>query len=378
MCVGEGGEGHLKINSYFLRGYFFNMTVQTQTTTAVQGAPQAKERRRFDFFVLRFVIVIAAMLIIMSVSNVNIGSIGQGLAYALAGVSVYLTFRVLNFPDLTVDGAFPVGGAVCAAIIVAGGSAEVSLAAAFMAGALTGLATALITILLKIEGLLSSIIVITGTYTVTLRVLSARSNVPLLGEDTILSPFVQPVRTWMVATFGDEARRQANNLVELVVFGVIVALVLLILNWFMHTELGLTIRATGKNSQMVRALGINHNILLVLALMIANGLAGLAGSLVVQQLGFADVALGFGVIIRGLAAVMIGEVLLAPRSVGQNIVAAAVGMVIFEVSRAWVFAALELPTSDIRMVSALVVLAALAAPNIAKRWRTWQQKRGSK
>jgi putative tryptophan/tyrosine transport system permease protein len=365
----------LTYKNSILNRFFLNMTAQTQTTTSIQDLPQAKSRSRPDFFVIRFVIVIALTLLIMSVSNVNIGSIGQGLAYALVGVSVYITFRILSFPDLTVDGAFPVGGAVCAAIIVAGGSPEVSLLAAFTAGALTGLATALITILLKIEGLLSSIIVITGTYTVTLRVLSARSNVPLIGEDTILSPFVQPVRTWLVDVLGDEARRQANNLVEIVVFSTLVVLVMVILNWFMHTELGLTIRATGKNSQMVRALGINHNILLILALMIANGLAGLAGSLVVQQLGFADVALGFGVIIRGLAAVMIGEVLLAPRSVGQNIVAAAVGMVIFEVSRAWVFAALELPTSDIRMVSALVVLGALAAPNLANRWRAWQKKR---
>lgn len=351
------------------------MTVQTQTSTSVQDPPESKSRIRPDFFVVRFLVVTVVMLLIMSASNVNIGSIGQGLAYALVGVSVYITFRILSFPDLTVDGAFPVGGAVCAAIIVAGGSAEVSLLAAFLAGAIAGLATALITILLKIEGLLSSIIVITGTYTVTLRVLSARSNVPLIGEDTILSPFVQPMRTWLVGILGDEARRQANNLVEIAVFGIIVVAGLFILNWFMHTELGLTIRATGKNSQMVRALGINHHIMLILALMLANGLAGLAGALVVQQLGFADVALGFGVIIRGLAAVMIGEVLLRPRSVGQHFIAAALGMVIFEISRAWVFSALELPTSDIRMVSALVVLSTLAAPNIDKRWREWRTKR---
>ena len=350
------------------------MTVQSQTTS-VQDPPNSKSRNRPDFFVIRFLIVTVALLLIMSVSNVNIGSIGQGLAYALVGVSVYITFRILNFPDLTVDGAFPVGGAVCAAIIVAGGSAEVSLLAAFLVGALAGLATAVITIFLKIDGLLSSIIVITGTYTVTLRILSARSNVPLIGEDTILSPLVQPMRRWLTDLLGDEARRQANNLVEIAIFGIIVTLALVVLNWFMHTELGLTIRATGKNSQMVRALGINHHIMLLLALMVANGLAGLAGALVVQQLGFADVALGFGVIIRGLAAVMIGEVLLMPRSVGQHFLAAVLGMVIFEVSRAWVFAVLDLPTSDIRMVSALVVLAALAAPRIAKRWREARQGR---
>jgi putative ABC transport system permease protein len=155
---------------------------------------------------------------------------------------------------------------------------------------------------------------------------------------------------------------------------VVVIAVLLLLNWFMHTELGLTIRAAGKNSQMVRSLGFNHHFMIVLALMISNGLAGLAGALAVQQLGFADVSLGFGVIIRGLAAVMIGEVLLQPRSIGQQILAAALGMVIFDVSRAWVFAALELPTTDIRLVSALVVLVALAAPNLAVRWQEWRKR----
>lgn len=349
------------------------MTVNTHSTTAVPEVTKAKNHRNVNYFGVRFALVTLLTLAIVSVSNVNIGAIGQGMAYALVGVSVYITFRILSFPDLTVDGAFPIGGAVCAVLIIGGTNPELTLFAAFFAGAAAGLITALITILLKIEGLLASIIVITGTYTVTLRVMDA-SNLPLINQNTILSRFVQPIRAFLVDTFGDEARRQANNLVEIMVFSVILVLVLLVLNWFMHTELGLTIRAAGKNSQMVRALGINHNLMLILALVISNGLAGLAGALVVQQLGFADVALGFGVIIRGLAAVMIGEVLLAPRSVGQHIIAAAFGMVIFEVSRAWVFAALDLPTSDIRMVSALVVLTALAAPNIAHRWREWRKK----
>ena len=331
-------------------------------------------------FPLRLIIVTILMLVIMSLSNVNIGAIGQGLAYSLVGVSVYITFRILNFPDLSVDGSFPIGGAVCAAMIVSGANAETTLLVAFFAGALTGLITALITVLLRIEGLLASIIVITGAYTITLRTLGMRSNLALIGERTILKPYQETIRTWVVNIFGDEARRQSNNLLEIIVFGIIVIAVLMLLNWFMHTELGLTIRAAGKNSQMVRSIGINHNIMVILALMISNGLAGLAGSLAVQQLGFADVSLGFGVIIRGLAAVMIGEVLLRPRTVGQHMVAAAAGMVIFEVSRAWVFSALDLPTSDIRFVSALVVLIALAAPNISQRWQEWQKrgKRGTK
>jgi putative ABC transport system permease protein len=154
-----------------------------------------------------------------------------------------------------------------------------------------------------------------------------------------------------------------------------VVLILLLLNWFMHTELGRMIRASGQNDQMVRALGVNHHFMTILALVVSNGLVGLAGALTVQLLGFADVSLGFGVIIRGLAAVMIGEVLLRPHSIGQQILAAAVGMLVFEISRAWVFAALDLPTTDIRLVSALVVLAALAIPKISERWREWRNKR---
>ena len=350
-------------------------------TVATSDEPQSADKRKpalsypNSIFVVRVIVLSIITGLIISFFNINVGAISQGLAYALVGVAVYITFRILNFPDLTVDGAFPIGGAVCASMIVAGVSAEATLLAAFIAGALTGLVTALITVWFRIEGLLASIIVITGAYTITLRTLGSRSNVALIGEDTILSPYQQPVRDLVVALFGEEARRQSNNLLEIIVFFIIVLVVIALLNWFMHTELGLTLRAAGKNSQMVRALGINHHWLIILGLMLSNGLAGLAGSLAVQQLGFADVSLGFGVIIRGLAAVMIGEVLLRPRSVGQHILSAAYGMVIFEVLRAWVFAALDLPTSDIRLVSALVVLTALAAPNLMERWREWRNRR---
>ncbi|MFZ0545804.1 MAG: hypothetical protein WAM60_10230 [Candidatus Promineifilaceae bacterium] len=332
-------------------------------------------RRFSNMFGLRLGLLSLVVTAFIVLFNINIGAIGQGLAYALVGVAVYLTFRILHFPDLTVDGSFPIGGAVCAAMIVAGVPAEYTLVAAFMAGAVTGLVTALITIWLKIEGLLASIIVITGAYTITLRTLDARSNLPLLGERTILTPYQIPLRTWLVDTFGAQMRRQSNNIVEIVVFIVVVSVVLMVLNWFLHTELGLMIRAVGQNDQMVRALGFNHNLMVILALVVSNGLVGLAGALTVQLLGFADVSLGFGVIIRGLAALMIGEVLLRPHSVGQQILAAAVGMLVFEISRAWVFAALDLPTTDIRLVSALVVLAALAVPKVNKSWQDWRNKR---
>ena len=328
-------------------------------------------------FLIRGALLTVVIAVFMSLGNVNIGAIGQGLGYALAGVTVYLTFRVLGFVDLTVDGAFPIGGAVCAVMIVNGSSAEVAIVMAFVAGALTGLATALIDIVFKIEGLLASIIVITGAYTVNLHIMGGRSNVPLLGQETLISRYSKDFRAWLVEQFGDQMRRQSTNLLEIMLFGVIVIIVLFILYWFLRTEIGLAIRATGKNEQMVRATGLNHYVMIIIALMVANGLAGLAGSLVVQQFGFADVSLGFGLIVRGLAAVIIGEVLLRPRTVGQFLIAAAVGMLVFDISRAWIFSALDLPTTDIQLVSALVVLAALGTPRVYDRWQAYRQRHSS-
>ena len=345
--------------------------------TATTAASETSSEGRFSAtrgFLARGIVLAIVIAVFMSLGNVNIGAIGQGLGYALAGVCVFLTFRVLGFVDLTVDGAFPIGGAVCAVLIVSGARAELAILAAFAAGAGTGLATALIDIIFKIEGLLASIIVITAAYTVNLHIMGGRSNIPLLGEETLISRHSKDFRTWLVEQFGDQMRRQSTNLLEIMIFGAIVILVLILLYLFMRTEIGLAIRASGKNPQMVRATGLNHNLMIAIGLMLANGLAGVAGSMVVQQFGFADVSLGFGLIVRGLAAVIIGEVLLRPRSVGQLLVAATVGMLVFDISRAWIFSALDLPTTDIQFVSALVVLAALGAPRLYDRWKSYRQR----
>lgn len=344
-------------------------TVETQKTPA----PTLTIPFRLGF-PARLILMCAVVGVIMSASSVNIGAIGQGLALAAVGVGVFISFRILNFPDLSVDGSFPVGGAVAAALIAGGITAELTLPAALIAGALVGLTTALIHVLFKIEGLLASIIVMTGAYTITLRIMGT-SNIPLLNSRTILTPYEDPMREFVVGAFGDDMRRQSNNIVEIIVFSVIMIAALAALNWFMHTEIGLALRASGKNPQMVRAIGVNDKLMVIIGLMISNALSGLAGALSVQQLGFADVQMGVGIIVRGLAAVMIGEVLLRPRTVGQAALAAVFGMVVFEVMRAWVFAALNLNAADIRLVSALVVLAALAAPDLLRRYRRWQTRR---
>ncbi len=336
---------------------------------------QARDSGMLRGFILRIIVLSLVIAAFMRFGNVNIGAIGQGIGYALAGVTVFLTFRVLGFVDLTVDGAFPIGGAVCAVLIFSGVRAEIAVLAAFVAGSLTGLATALIDIVFKIEGLLASIIVITGAYTVTLHIMGGKSNVPLLGKETLISRHSKDFRNWLVDQFGDQMRRQSTNLLEIMIFGLLVIVVLVILYWFLRTEIGLAVRATGKNDQMVRATGLNHHLMIIIGLMVANGLAALAGSMVVQQFGFADVSLGFGLIIRGLAAVIIGEVLLRPRTIGQMLIAAAAGMLVFDISRAWIFSALDLPTTDIQLVSALVVLAALGTPRLYDQWRSYRQRR---
>ena len=345
-------------------------------TASAADQPQASGLSANRRFLLRGILLAVVVAGFMSLGNVNIGAIGQGLGYALAGVTVFMTFRVLGFVDLTVDGAFPIGGAACAILIVNGHSPEYAVLMGFVAGALTGMATALIDIIFKIEGLLASIIVITAAYTVTLHVMEGKSNIPLLGQETLISRHSKAFRTWLVEQFGDQMRRQSTNLLEIILFGFIVLIVLGILYWFLRSEIGLAIRATGKNAQMVRATGLNHNLMIVIGLMVANGLAGVAGSLVVQQFGFADVSLGFGLIVRGLAAVIIGEVLLRPRTVGQLLIAAVTGMLVFDISRAWIFSALDLPTTDIQFVSALVVLAALGTPRLYDRWKAYRQRHG--
>lgn len=359
-------------------------SIMSVTETKMKNVPAAGRSSlvpalNVDFRV-RLVSVAALIAALLVVFGVNIGSIGQGLGLAMVGVGVFITFRVLNLPDLSVEGSFPMGGAVAAAMIVNYGiTAEWTLLVSFLAGAVTGLVTALMYVLFvyKIENLLAaiiaSIITLTGAYTFVLRIMGT-SNIPLLNERTILTPYTIPLREYLIVNFGNDARRYAGNLVEIAVFLVVVLLVLAVVNWFLHTEIGLTMRAAGKNTQMVRAVGVDDKRMALIGLVLANGLSGLAGALFVQQVGFADVQMGLGMIVRGLAAVMIGEVLLRPRTVGQGLLAAVIGMVMFEVLRAWVFAAFNLDAPDIRLVSALVVFVALAAPIVHERWQNWRRK----
>ena len=308
--------------------------------------------------------------------NIWLGAIATGLAFSLVALGVYITFRVLDFPDLTIDGSMPLGAALSATLIVAGVNAYVTLPVAFIGGALAGIATALIATRLKIHSLLASILVTTGLISVNLRIMG-RSNIPLLNVDTIFTPFADPFRAWLTGIGGEQLARLSNNILAILLFGVIVFAVKFILDWFMRTEIGLAVRATGDNRQMVRALGVNSDRMIVLGLAVSNGLVALAGAFIAQYQGFADVNMGLGLIIAGLAAVILGETFFRPDHFAAASTAAIFGMIIYRVAiAAALVISIPLPNGetftidaqDVKLVTALLVLGSLALAQ-------WQKNR---
>jgi putative ABC transport system permease protein len=281
--------------------------------------------------------------------NLWVGAVALGLAFAASALGVFITFRILAFPDLTVDGSFPLGAAVSAILLTWGYDPWISLLVAALAGALAGSFTALLNSRLKINGLLAGILVSIGLWTVNLRVMQDKANLPLLTVDTVLTP----VRPYV----------SDPNLRGVAVFGVVGLLLILSLYWLLHTDLGLALRATGENEKMVRAQGIDADLMRMAGLALANALVGLSGGLVAQYQGFADVGMGLGMIVAGLAAVIIGETLVRPRGVGMALVAVAAGSVLY---RAVIAAALfvGLGPTDMRLVTSLIVVAALAVPRL--------------
>lgn len=326
------------------------------------------------------ILAVLALLVIPSIQrmsfNVWLGAIATGLGFAFVAIGVFITFRILDFPDLTIDGSFPLGASIAAVLISAGANAYVTLPLAFVGGALAGICTALIATRLRIHSLLASILVTTGLISVNLRVMG-RSNIPLLNVDTIFTPFADTFRTWMTTLGGDTLARSSNNILAIILFLLITLLLKLALDWFMHTEIGLALRATGDNPQMIRALGTNTDTMIILGLALSNGLVGLSGALIAQYQGFADVNMGLGLIIAGLAAVILGETLFRPQRLAAHSLAAILGMILYRVAIAAALTirvplpggdSFSIDAQDVKLATALLVLLAL--------WLTKMQKKG--
>jgi putative ABC transport system permease protein len=282
-------------------------------------------------------------------------SLYEGLVYGFLALGVYLTFRVLAFPDLTVDGSFVLGASVVAVLIINGVNPFLATLAAIGAGVCAGLVTSLLNTKLRIPALLASILVMVGLYSVNLRIMG-RPNLPLLREVTIFSLASQLP--------GLESRL----VYQLVVAAVLGAIVFFVLNWFLRTEIGLALRATGDNEQMVRGAGVDTDKTTILGVAIANGLVALSGGVVAQAQGFVDVNMGIGMIIMGLAAVIIGEALLRPKGIVRLLLAALGGAFVYRLVLSIALRA-GMPPGDLKLVTAVIVIIALAVPYLQKRIR---------
>jgi putative ABC transport system permease protein len=280
-------------------------------------------------------------------------SLYEGLAFGFVAIGVYLTFRVLGFPDLTVDGSFALGGAVAAVLIVDDVDPFLATLAAVGAGLLAGLTTSLLNTKLKIPALLASILVMVALYSINLRIMG-RSNLPLLREVTIfsLASRLPGLETRLVY--------------QLAVAGVLAVIIFFILNWFLRTEIGLALRATGDNEQMVRGAGVDTDKTTILGVSIANGLIAFSGAVIAQGQGFSDVNMGIGMIIIGLASVIIGEALFRPKGVARLLLAVFGGTFIYRLVIS-IALRLGMPASDLKLITAVIVIIALAIPYLQKK-----------
>lgn len=284
------------------------------------------------------------------------GAIETGFVYALVAFSIYLSFRVLDFPDLTVDGSFPLGAATAATMIVAGYNPWLATMVAVVAGMLAGAVTAFLNVKLKILNLLASILTMTALYSVNLRIMG-KPNVALLGADT--QTVLSPLEAWLPIPY---------FMVPVVLFALVTLVVLLLLWWFMKSEIGLAMRATGANPTMARAQGIHTGMMIILGVAIANGLVGFAGALFAQSQSAADVTMGVGVIVIGLASLIGGEAVLSPKTVLRALIGCVIGAIIYRLAIALALNAdfIGLRAQDLNIITAVLVTLAIVLPGIRR------------
>ena len=298
-----------------------------------------------------------------------LGAAGQGILWGIMALGVYITYKLLDIADLTVDGSFALGGCTCAVLILAGVNPVIATILAVGAGLLAGLVTGLLHTVFNIPAILAGILTQISLWSINLRIQGGKSNVPLLNDETIISKFVGRSGQATVETASPLIQRLGltQSQASLVVGVVIVVVLILIMYWFFGTEIGTALRATGNNEAMIRALGVNTNSTKLLALMLSNGLVAMSGAFVAQMQKYADIGMGQGAIVIALAAIIIGEVLMK-RCVnfGLKLASAAVGAVIYFIIRAFVLY-LGLNANDMKLISAIIVALALSIPTVSQK-----------
>lgn len=271
--------------------------------------------------------------------------------YGIMVLGVYITFRVLDFPDLTVDGSFTLGGAIAARIIMEGLDPWLGTALALVFGLGAGLVTGILHTRLRIAPLLAGILMMIGLYSINLRVMGGKAMLSLLRLDTI---------------YTDVARVVASDWAVLGLGVLVAAAAAYLLYVFLQTEMGLALRATGDNEQMSRSMGVNTDSSKVMGLALGNGLVALSGAMVAQYQAYSDVGMGIGMIVVGLASVIMGEVVFGNRTLPRTLVAVLAGSIIYREVIAGVMR-MGLPTSDLKLFTALLVIAAMASPMITQK-----------
>lgn len=278
------------------------------------------------------------------------GAISQGVLWGLMTLGVYLTFRLLNVADMTVDGSFAAGGAITAVLITKGMHPLLTIIFVFAAGAICGLVTGFMNTKLKINILLASILTQIALYSINIRIMG-RANTPLLGNPTMMSKL-------RVLT-GENISTTTSSLIIGLIF---IAAIIALMYWFFGTEFGSAIRATGSNEHMVRALGVNTDTTKIAGLMISNGMVAMSGALVAQSQGYADVGMGTGTIVVGLASIIIGEVIFGSHfGFWYTLISVVLGSVIYRIIIAVVLQ-LGLKSTDLKLLTALIVAISLSVP----------------
>lgn len=291
-----------------------------------------------------------------------IGSIELGMIYSILALGVFLSFRTLNTPDLTVDGSIVTGAAASAMLCTLNVSPIIGLAAAFVGGACAGAITALLNTKLKIQPLLAGILVMLGVYSINLRIMGNKANLSLTANDTLYSQAeeVFPAE-WSALITG----------------GIALILVIAIFFFFLKTRIGFALRATGDNEDMVRASGISSDNMKLLGLSVSNGFVGLAGGMLAQYQGYSDIGMGTGMVVIGLASVIIGEVIFGTSSLLRRLIAVALGAIVYRMILA-IALTLGMQASDMKLVSAVIVIIALSLGVLGESFSLRKKKRGAR
>lgn len=291
--------------------------------------------------------------------DIILSSVSQGLVWSMMAIGVYLTYRILDIPDLTAEASFPLGAAIAASQIVGGMSPILGTLLGLVGGMVAGLISGLLHTKLKIPALLTGILTMTGLYSINLRIMG-RSNVSLLGKETVLTPFLN--------------KGLSNQLSVLVVGLLFVTVVILCLYFFFQTELGLGIHATGDNNDMSEANGINTDNMKIIGYMISNGLIALAGALMAQSNGYADISMGIGTIVIGLASIIISEVMFRNVSFVKRLLLIIVGSIIYRLIIALVLELGVAPT-DLKLFSAIILTICLSSPLLSRHIKGWSSRK---